>query len=52
MSGSPAQILDQLGPYVELGISRVYLRAPRRIETLARNFELLAAEVLPQLSSM
>jgi hypothetical protein len=27
----------------------VYVRAPARIETLADNFELLAADVLPQL---
>lgn len=48
LAGSPAQIVDQLGPYAELGISRVYLRAPRRIDSLAANFELFAAEVLPQ----
>jgi F420-dependent oxidoreductase-like protein len=52
LCGSPAQIVDQLGPYAELGITRVYLRAPARIETLANNFELFAADVLPQLASM
>jgi alkanesulfonate monooxygenase len=51
LSGSPAQIVDQLGPYVELGISRVYVRAPTKMPTLAGNFELLAADVLPQLAS-
>ena len=52
LSGSPTQIVDQLGPYAELGISRVYVRAPASMETLAGNFELLAADVLPQLAGM
>jgi alkanesulfonate monooxygenase SsuD/methylene tetrahydromethanopterin reductase-like flavin-dependent oxidoreductase (luciferase family) len=52
LSGSPAQIVDQLGLYAELGISRVYVRAPASMETLAGNFELLAADVLPQLAGM
>jgi hypothetical protein len=47
---SPAQIVDQLGPYAELGITRVYVRAPRRMGSLAENFELLASNVLPQLA--
>jgi F420-dependent oxidoreductase-like protein len=50
LSGSPAQIVDQLGNYAELGITRAYVRAPTTIRTLAGNFELLATEVLPQLS--
>ncbi len=50
LCGSPAQIVDQLGPYTELGISRLYVRAPARIGALAENFELFAAEVLPQLA--
>ncbi len=50
-SGSPAQIVDQLGPYVELGISRLYVRAPSRMTTLAGNFELFASHVLPQLAT-
>lgn len=50
LSGSPAQIVDQLGPYAELGIMRAYVRAPTTMRTLADNFELLAAEVLPQLA--
>jgi F420-dependent oxidoreductase-like protein len=49
--GSPAQIVDELGHYTELGISRVYLRAPTRMGSLAENFELFAAEVLPQLTT-
>jgi alkanesulfonate monooxygenase len=49
LSGSPAHIVDQLGPYRELGISRVYVRAPTRMQDLAGNFELFAADVLPQL---
>jgi F420-dependent oxidoreductase-like protein len=52
LRGSPAQIVDQLGPYAELGITRVYVRAPARIDTLAGNFELLATDVLPQLAVM
>jgi len=52
LSGSPAQIVDQLAPYTELGISRVYVRAPTSMEALAGNFELLAADVLPQLARM
>jgi alkanesulfonate monooxygenase len=52
LSGSPAQIVDLLGPYVELGISRVYVRAPTKMAALARNFELFAADVLPQLAAM
>jgi F420-dependent oxidoreductase-like protein len=50
--GSPAQIVDQVGPYAELGITRVYVRAPARMDTLADNFELLAADVLPQLAKL
>ncbi|MGO9353794.1 MAG: LLM class F420-dependent oxidoreductase [Mycobacterium sp.] len=50
-SGSPAQIVEQLGPYMELGISRLYVRAPSRMTTLARNFELFASHVLPQLAT-
>jgi F420-dependent oxidoreductase-like protein len=52
LSGSPAQIVDQLGPYAELGISRVYLRAPASMKALADNFEIIAADVLPQLAGM
>lgn len=51
LCGSPAQIVDQLGPYTELGIDRIYLRAPARIGPLTANFELFAAEVLPQLAA-
>ncbi|BBZ44280.1 LLM class F420-dependent oxidoreductase [Mycobacterium parmense] len=52
LSGSAAQIVDQLGPYAQLGISRVYVRAPSSMAGSARNFELIAAEVLPQLASL
>ena len=48
--GSPQQIVDQLGPYAEMGITRVYVRAPTNIGALADNFELFAAEVLPHLA--
>ena len=52
LCGSPAQIVDQLGPYAELGITRVYVRAPARMKTLASNFELFADDVLPQLAGL
>jgi len=52
LSGSPAQIVDQLGPYLELGITRVYIRAPASIEPLAGNFELFASDVLPELAAI
>ena len=52
LSGSPAQIVDQLGPYAELGVTRTYVRAPMEMRTLTDNFELLAAEVLPQLAAL
>lgn len=52
LSGSAAQIVDQLGPYAELGISRLYVRAPTDMAVLARNFELLAADVLPELATL
>jgi alkanesulfonate monooxygenase len=35
LCGSPAQIVDQLGAYPELGITRVYLRAPARLRPLS-----------------
>lgn len=50
--GSPAQIVDELGRYTELGISRVYVRAPANMRDLAGNFELLATDVLPQLAAL
>ncbi|ORA15468.1 TIGR03560 family F420-dependent LLM class oxidoreductase [Mycobacterium arosiense] len=50
--GSPAQIVDELGRYTELGISRVYVRAPTNIGSLAENFELLATDVLPRLAAL
>jgi F420-dependent oxidoreductase-like protein len=51
LSGSPAQIVDALGSYAELGITRAYVRAPTEMRALAANFELLAAQVLPQLAA-
>ena len=50
LSGSPAHIVDQLGSYTELGITRLYVRAPTTMRRLAANYELLAAEVIPELS--
>jgi F420-dependent oxidoreductase-like protein len=52
LSGSPNEIVDQLGSYLELGISRVYVRAPARMDILAGNFERFAADVLPQLAAL
>ncbi|MBV8785407.1 MAG: LLM class F420-dependent oxidoreductase [Mycobacterium sp.] len=51
-SGSPAQIVNEFGPYAELGISRVYVRAPADMTGLAKNFELFASDVLPQLAAL
>ncbi len=51
-SGSPAQIVDEFGPYTELGISRVYVRAPADMASLTKNFELFATDVLPQLATL
>jgi alkanesulfonate monooxygenase len=51
-SGSPAQIVDGLGPYTELGISRVYVRAPVDMASSTANFELFATDVLPQLATL
>lgn len=50
VSGSANQIVDQLGPYLELGITRLYVRAPTTMGKLIGNFETLAGEVVPQLS--
>ncbi|OBA65021.1 hypothetical protein A5647_01665 [Mycobacterium sp. 1100029.7] len=52
LTGSPQQIVDQLRPYAELGITRLYVRAPRRIWALSTSFELFAAEVLPALTAL
>ena len=52
LCGSAAQIVDQLGPYAQSGITRVYLRAPAPMSSLAHNFELFAADALPQLAGM
>lgn len=52
LSGSPAQIVDGVGPYAELGISRVYVRAPSEMGSLAENFEVFATDVLPQLAAL
>jgi alkanesulfonate monooxygenase len=49
--GSAAEVVDMFGPYADMGISRVYVRAPVRIATLADNFELIATEVQRQLAA-
>jgi F420-dependent oxidoreductase-like protein len=51
-AGSPAQIVDDFGPYADLGITRVYVRAPAKMGALAANFEHLASDVLPQLAAI
>lgn len=48
--GSVAEVVDMFGPYVEMGIDRVYARAPVQLDTLAANFELIAAGVSPRLA--
>lgn len=51
-SGSPAQIVDEFGPYAEVGISRLYVRAPTDMAGLTKNFELFAGDALPQLATL
>lgn len=46
--GSPAQIVDELGRYGELGVTRTYLQVLDLADL--DHLELLAAEVLPQLT--
>lgn len=46
--GSPARIVDELGRYTELGISRAYLQVLDLADL--DHLELLASEVLPQVS--
>ncbi|MGL6234539.1 MAG: TIGR03560 family F420-dependent LLM class oxidoreductase [Segniliparus sp.] len=48
-AGSPAQTVDWLGQYGELGIDRFYIRNPPKPGVAEGNLELIAAEVLPQL---
>jgi F420-dependent oxidoreductase-like protein len=52
LTGAPQDIVDQLGPYTELGISRLYIRAPRRMAPLTANFELFADHVIPALAGL
>jgi alkanesulfonate monooxygenase len=51
LRGTPAQVVDQLGPYLELGIARLYVRAPARIAATSTSLELFASDVLPQLAA-
>jgi F420-dependent oxidoreductase-like protein len=51
-SGPPARIVDDFGPYAELGISRVYIRAPADMTRLTKNFELFMSDVFPQLARL
>ncbi|HEV7465209.1 MAG TPA: LLM class F420-dependent oxidoreductase [Candidatus Dormibacteraeota bacterium] len=46
LAGTPAEIVDRLGVYGDMGVSRVYLQV-LDLDDLA-HIELLAAEVLPQ----
>jgi alkanesulfonate monooxygenase SsuD/methylene tetrahydromethanopterin reductase-like flavin-dependent oxidoreductase (luciferase family) len=46
LAGTPAEIVDRLGVYADMGVSRVYLQV-LDLDDLA-HIELLAAEVLPQ----
>lgn len=47
MIGSPAQIVDKIGRFAEIGCSRIYLRM-MDLHDVA-HLELLASEVLPQI---
>jgi F420-dependent oxidoreductase-like protein len=46
LAGTPAEIVERLGVYADMGVSRVYLQV-LDLDDLA-HIELLAAEVLPQ----
>jgi alkanesulfonate monooxygenase len=46
LAGTPAEIVDRLGVYADMGVSRVYLQV-LDLDDLG-HIELLAAEVLPQ----
>ena len=48
-AGSPAQAVDWLGQYQELGVERFYIRNPPTPHAARGNLELIAAEILPQL---
>jgi len=47
MAGSPAEVVDKIGRFAELGCSRIYLRT-MDLSDIA-HLELLASEVLPQI---
>jgi F420-dependent oxidoreductase-like protein len=45
--GSPAQLVERIGEFAELGVERVHLRVPEMTDF--DHLELIAAEVFPQL---
>lgn len=50
LAGTPAQLVDRLGHYAELGVSRVYLQVLDLDDI--DHIELVAAEVLPQVRGL
>ena len=46
-AGTPAEIVDRLGPFMEAGVQRVYLQVLDMSDL--EHVELFAAEVVPQL---
>ncbi len=48
LAGSPAQVVDKLGQYAELGTDRVYLQVLDMSDL--DHLELIASEILPQVS--
>ncbi|WP_067686913.1 LLM class F420-dependent oxidoreductase [Nocardia jejuensis] len=49
LAGSPAQAVDTIGRYAEIGVTRVYLMIPELERGDLTHLELIAAQVLPQL---
>jgi alkanesulfonate monooxygenase SsuD/methylene tetrahydromethanopterin reductase-like flavin-dependent oxidoreductase (luciferase family) len=47
LAGTPAEIVDKLGPFVEVGVQRVYLQLLDMSDL--DHLELIATEVVPQL---
>jgi F420-dependent oxidoreductase-like protein len=45
--GSPAQLVQRIGEFADLGVTRVHLRVPEMLDF--EHLELIAAEVIPQL---
>ena len=48
LAGSPGQVVDRMGRFAEVGITRVYLQTPQQFEL--DHWEFFADQVLPQLT--